>query len=134
MLCSEANSISMRFTDRVHSTMGGYVFTGVCLFRWGAPVLGWGTPIWPGQMGSPPSGEVRMGYPPIWPGQYGVPPARDGVPPRDRRAVGVLDTPRSVCLLRSRRRTFLCCDILLKIKRLQSINYTKAAKRYLNLI
>ena len=31
-----------------------------------------------------------------------------GTPPRDRTADGVLDTRRAVCLLRSRRRTFLC--------------------------
>ena len=65
-----------------------------------------------------------MGYPK--PGlrvdtQGGVPPSKDGVPPplgptvppritpppRDRTVDGVLDTPRSVCLLRSRRRTLL---------------------------
>ena len=33
-------------------------------------------------------------------------------PPRDRTAYGVLDTPRSVCLLRSRRGTFLFCNCI----------------------
>ena len=37
----------------------------------------------------------------------GVPPSQGWGTPRDRAADGVLDTPRSVCLLRSRRRTFL---------------------------
>ena len=36
-----------------------------------------------------------------------TPLAKVPTPPRDRTAYGVLDTPRSVCLLRSRRRTFL---------------------------
>ena len=41
--------------------------------------------------------------------QGGPPPGqdRDTPLPRDRTAYGVLDTLRSVCLLRSRRRTFL---------------------------
>ena len=47
--------------------------------------------------------QVRMGgtarYLPPSQGTY--------PPPRDRTAYGVLDTLRSVCLLRSRRRTFL---------------------------
>ena len=46
---------------------------------WGTPSQGWSTP-WP-----------VMGYP----------------PPPDRTADGVLDTRQAVCLLRSRRRTFL---------------------------
>ena len=60
--------------------------------------LGWGgTPWWE----SPPPPPPGMGYPP--------PPP----PPPDRTADGVLDTPRSVCLLRSRRRTFLFDFIVL---------------------
>ena len=57
------------------------------------PQQGWGTPC-----------QVRMGG--TW---GGVPPTRDRVPPRPRytTADGVLDTLRTVCLLRSRRRTFL---------------------------
>ena len=47
--------------------------------------------------GTPPQ------VPPILPGQGGTP--MGGTPPRVTD--GVLDTPRSVCLLRSRRRTFL---------------------------
>ena len=60
-----------------------------------------GTPGYPPQPGQDeryqgyPSGQVRT---------MGVPP------PQDRTAHGVLDTPRSVCLLRSRRRTFLFFD------------------------
>ena len=45
--------------------------------------------------GVPQPGGVHPGYPP--------PP-----PPRYRTAHGVLDKRRSVCLLRSRRRTLLC--------------------------
>ena len=66
------------------SQMGGYpsLIMGYPLGqRWGTPQQGWGTP---------PSGQFKMGYP--------LDPARDGVPP-DRTADGVLDTPRSVCLL-----------------------------------
>ena len=59
---------------------------------WYHPRQGWGTPQ-PGQDGG---GYPRWGYP--LPGMY---------PLRYRTADGVLDTPRSVCLLRSRRRTFL---------------------------
>ena len=89
-----------------------------------------------GYLGYPP-GQVRMGAIPAWgypgtprPGQDwgypGYPPPRPrsgqrvggtpqdqvrtgGIPPlpRDRTAHGVLDKRRSVCLLRSRRRTFL---------------------------
>ena len=64
---------------------------------WGYPSPGWGlfqkrdTPI-----------QVRMGYPP--------PPTRTEVPlppPLDRTAEQALATRRAVCLLRSRRRTFL---------------------------
>ena len=58
--------------------------------------LGWGVPL-PG----PEGGTPQQRYPP-----HRVPPWQ-GVPPQYRAADGVLDTPRSVCLLRSRRRTFL---------------------------
>ena len=78
-----------------HQTWPG----GPCL---GVPHLRYpSTPIRPGQWGTLP-GVPHLGYPPIRPGQWY--PA-GGTPPRvtDR----VLDTPRSVCLLRSRRRTFL---------------------------
>ena len=59
----------------------------------GTPVLGWGTPH-PGQDGGiPQPGQDRrdhmMGY------------------PLDRTTEGVLATRRAVCLLHSRRRTFL---------------------------
>ena len=88
--------------------------------QWGTPSqvpppvrTGWGVPhpyrgypsqVWLGgtQGGVPPAG---MGYTPcqVW---WGVPEV--GYPsPLYRTTDGVLDTPRSVCLLRSRRRTFL---------------------------
>ena len=112
-----------------------YVLTRVCLSvhtyggtlarsRWGG-----GVP-WPGPGGTPARGVPHLGHPspcrawlggtppvrpglggtpsPIRPG-WGFPPARPdrgrGTPPRVTD--GVLDTPRSVCLLPSRRRTFL---------------------------
>ena len=85
-------------------------FQGVPQSFWGVPPArpGWGIPPartgmvypWPGQDGVPPH-HVRMGYPP-WPDQDGVPP-----PPQDRAAERALATRRAVCLLRSRRRTFL---------------------------
>ena len=83
---------------------------------WGVPHLGYppirptdpllggtpsGTPIRPGR------GDTLWGYPtsgpPIRPGRGD--PCQGGTPPPVTD--GVLDTPRSVCLLRSRRRTFL---------------------------
>ena len=64
---------------------------------WGYPR--WGTPRWDGV----PPARSGQGYP-----RWGI-PCRDGVtsPLRYRTADGVLDTPRSVCLLSSRRRNFL---------------------------
>ena len=59
--------------------------------NWGYPC--WGLP----HLGYPPS-DLAKGYP-CW----------GGTPPR--LTDGVLDTPRSVCLLRSRRRTFLYCFV-----------------------
>ena len=74
---------------------------------------GSGTPPggYPGQV--PPRGVPRSGYPPGGAGSGtplgGVP--RSGYPPRGgypgRTTEGVLTTRRAVCLLRSRRRTFL---------------------------
>ena len=117
-------------TDRVRSTTReGYVLTPVCLsvhtWRGGTPARsrwGGGTPARsdrgegtqpgpevgcpPGRDGVPPNGQVRMGGYPRW--DITPPPSMDGVPsPRYRTADGVLDMPRSVCLLRSRRRTVL---------------------------
>ena len=116
------------FTYRIHSTMGGYVLTGVCLLTpWGG-----GYPSQVQLGGGCPSqvhiGVPKMGYP--WQG-WGTPqsgqdggggdyprwaqPAQDwGVPDMGyplagmgynppKRTADVLDTPRSVCLLRSRR-------------------------------
>ena len=59
-------------------------------------------------MGYPQPG---MGYPLPQPGII-YPQARNGVPSQDRTADGVLDMPQSVCLLHSRRRTFLLVDSL----------------------
>ena len=72
------------------------------------PFLGGGVPQWlvPGQGDYPMMGVC----PPPARSEWGYPQARDGVPlppPQDRTADGVLNTPRSVCLLRLRRRTFL---------------------------
>ena len=56
-----------------------------------------------------------MTEPRALPGGYprtGAPLARDGVPPWDRTAEGVLATRRAVSLLRSRRRTFLFCAMI----------------------
>ena len=106
--------------------MGGYPTLGTPhQTRPGVPQLGWGYPPWVPLLsdlagGTPPQvPPIRPGwggYPTLgtpcqtWPG---VPPLSDlaggtptgGTPPRI--SDGVLDTPQSVCLLRSRRRTFL---------------------------
>ena len=59
-------------------------------------------------------GQVQMGATPARSRKGGT-PARDGVPhPPDRTVDGVLDTRRAVCLLRSRRRTFLYDAYFLK--------------------
>ena len=95
----------------VRSTTEGYVFTGVCLltpggegtlpptrFRWGERV----------PQGTYPPPKSRQGYPKVHtPGQgiYASPPPSQAR--WDRTTYGVLDTTLPVCLLRSRRRTFL---------------------------
>ena len=66
---------------------GGYL-------KWSNPWRGWGIP-WSGQDGG--------GVP-----EVGFPLAEMGYHPQYRTADGVLDTPRSVFLFRSRRRTLLC--------------------------
>ena len=53
--------------------------------------------------GVPPPHQAGWGYS----GWTGVSPSRDGISPGDRAAQRVLATRRAVCLLRSRRRTFL---------------------------
>ena len=69
----------------------------------GVPQSQMGVP-WPGQDGVPTSPQLGLdGYNPL-PGLDGVAPS-----PGDRPAEGVLTTRRAVCLLRSRRRTFLFC-------------------------
>ena len=90
---------------------------------WGYPLArtGWGVPQ-PGELSQPEIlpwdwGTRSLGYPPAGMG----PPGRDWPPcrgtPQDRTGHGVLDAPRSVCLLRSRRRIF--GDLKLKLKLIQ---------------
>ena len=121
--------VAFIFTDRIRSTTESYVFTGVCLLEKGGGGTSRYLSPWPRYL--PPrsdredGGGVPQGtYPPDQ-GTYPPSLTRSGVgegypkvstppnkvpspPPPDRTAYGVLDTPRSVCLLRSRRRTFLC--------------------------
>ena len=85
---------------------------------------GGGRRVPPSKVGTPPPSKVVAPPPPptLRPGQDGgrgtliqgryTPPVQSSKPPPppdrpDRAADGVLDMPRSVCLLRSRRRTFL---------------------------
>ena len=82
---------------------GGYPTSGTPCQTWlgGTSCRGYptsGTPIRPGQGVPPAGGYPTSGTPPVRPGGGGTPL---------RQTDGVLDTPRSVCLLRSRRRTFL---------------------------
>ena len=80
---------------------GGYPTLGTPDLARGVPQQG-GTPIKPGQGGSLAGGVPHLRYPssPHQTWQGGTP--MGGVPHRV-----VLDMPRSVCLLHSRRRTFL---------------------------
>ena len=96
---------------------GGYPSCWGVPLRGGTPPRGYptsGYPPSPSDMagGYPCRGVPHLGYPPVRPGWgypcQGVSPCRTwpgGTPPQ--LIDGVLDTPRSVCLLRSRRRTFL---------------------------
>ena len=89
--------------------LGGYPTLGTPRWTWlgGTPCRGypnWGTPpppVGPGRGGTScrGGGLLQLGYPADTP-----PPAP---PPTPRVIHGVLDTPWSICLLRSRRRTFL---------------------------
>ena len=109
--------------------MGKVVFTGVCL---ATPGSGVPHPAWPGGGRypiRPDGGEVppsqdrgypiqpNRGYPHQggWgyprPGWMGVPPPPPSPPTEDRAAQRVLATRRAVCLLRSRRSTFLFYSI-----------------------
>ena len=65
--------------------------------RWGTPHQTW--------MGGTLTGGIRGGVPPIRPGQGGTPTGARSTPLR--LTDGELDKRRSVCLLPSRRRTFL---------------------------
>ena len=75
------------------------------LDRGGTPIQPW-TGVSPSSLGwgGTPSSLGRGGY------QMGVPPSQVVPPSWYRTTDGALDTPRSVCLLRSRRRT---CSFLL---------------------
>ena len=86
-----------------------------------SPVQGWmGVPPCPRLDGGTPPVQAWMGVP-SHPRMDRGPPGRDGVPPpRYRTTDGVLDTPRSVCLLSSRRKTFFF-EILLCHYRLISL-------------
>ena len=88
------------------------------------PHLGGGVPRPGSDRGGGTPARSRQGRGVPQPGPAGryptsgttLPPARSdwgggGTPPRVTD--GVLDTPRSVCLLRSRRRTFLYCHIVM---------------------
>ena len=83
-------------------TGGGYP-SQVQMGGWGGGTLarsGWGDTLARSRQGGVP--------------KVGVPPGRDGVPPSVRTTEGVLATRQAVCLLRSRRRTFLLkCKIML---------------------
>ena len=105
----------------------GQVWQGY--LRWGTPASRDGIPPQPdqtreGYWGGVPPGQVQRGYSrwgkppsrdgllPPWPGliggtQGGIPPAGMGYPPPYRTTDGILDMPRSVCLLCPCRRTFL---------------------------
>ena len=115
-------------------TLGGYPAGGVPCRKagtllGGVPCQGGGTLLggyppggYPGQVrmegtlpggvgypGQVPPGQVRMGGYPAWgvPWSGTPPPARTGRGYLGRTTEGVLNTRRAVCLLRSRRRTFL---------------------------
>ena len=79
----------------------------------GVPPPGWGYPLPKAGWGysRPRLGEVRTGG--VSEMEYPQPRAGLGYHPlpQARTANGVLDTPRSVCLLRSRRRTFLLTQV-----------------------
>ena len=127
------NNISCPFLPPAYMvrTTGGYVFTGVCLFNFRGggephPRSGQGGTtfrVWTGggdiphprsrrggypqsQLDGVPPGQDWVGYPPSRPGMGYPPPSwLDEVPPPPPH----LPTRLAVCLLRSRRRTFLLC-------------------------
>ena len=98
-------------TARVRSTTGGYIFTlfTICLGgRYLPYLLGWGgthLPKWGGgYLPSKVGGYLPSGVGGTYPGGAEVPTlVGGGYLPSER----VLETWRAVCLLRSRRRTFL---------------------------
>ena len=106
-------------TARVRSTTGRYCFHRcLSVHRGGEGGVRSGTPP-RGGSGYPPGGYRSPGTPPGggypgpgtppgggYPGP-GTPPGGGGVPDLGRTTEGVLTTRRAVCLLRSRRRTFL---------------------------
>ena len=96
----EGNSISLFVSPH----LGGGVTPSPSLNTSTGPMsfLGGYLSDWFQVLGVPQS---QMGVPPA---RDGVPPSRDGIPlPRDRTTERVLATQQAVCLLCSRRRTFL---------------------------
>ena len=104
----------------IHTSVGGEGYPGqvqvgegtLARSSWGGTPCQVGTPSLLGgglpklRWGASPARSDGMGDT-----QGGVPPPRQGLgtppPPRYRTTDGVLDSPRSVCLLHSRRRPFL---------------------------
>ena len=113
------------FAARIRSTMGRYCFHKVSVSSHGGYPITHLHPIILPLVPCPFQGYLSdWSQVPSWgdtPG-WGTPLARDGVPPTgqawgtppppDRTAEGVLSMQRAVCLLRSRRRTFLCLLVL----------------------
>ena len=105
-MSSSSPDIFFIITDRIRRIGEGNVFS--------LSTPGGGRVTRPGpDGGGVPQPGLTPGTP--WPGQDGgyegdpLPSMGSPTHPRDRTAHGVLDTPRSVCLLRSRRRSFLFC-------------------------
>ena len=106
LFATETETLTLTLTHILTYPDGGYPTSGT------PPVApGWGVPRW---------GVPEVGYPAhrTWPG--------GGYPTSYRITDGVLDTPRSVCLLRSRRKTFLfvmekhkvqCTNLKVKVQR-----------------
>ena len=129
MLCNiSQNAMRQRGGTRVRYPPGGVPRSGTPRVRY--PPRGVPDQVpprgGPGQV-HPPGGGTRVRYPPGgYPGQVPppggypgqVPPPRGGYP--GRTTEGVLTTRRAVCLLRSRRRTFLLFVFLAQLFKIQT--------------